>query len=573
MYNFFFLEIFDYTINPIYPELAVVLLALVMALRCPLLWDKWFQTLEHGFENAAQRRFVSVLGVFFLALGARAAILPILPAPPPIMTDEAAYLFAADTFLSGRLTNPAHLLWPHFECIHMISQPTFQSHFPIAQSLALAAGKLIGGNPWIGVWVSCALMAAVVCWMLQGWVGPRLALLGSLLVVVRFSTVSYWGSSFWGGAVAAMAGAMVLGALPRIMDKCEAHNSAIMGLGLVILANSRPLEGMVMSLPVAVALFVWMIRQKDFVFRRVALRIITPVFLILAIGGAATCYYNLQVTGDPFKMPYQVQIENYWMGKPLIWQKPDLDKKFRHADLEAYFRQQLDDISAVKAGYCAEIGRRAAIVWRSCLWPGLGWALFFVLFALHQKKTRLMLLLFLGALPAFFITSLWHLHHFAPMLGLFLGIALVGIQKIWRWQWKGRNMGRAFVRACAIMWILVLAAQLNMARVDSNCQMGWFSAFITARAKVSNMLQASGQRHLVIVRYESGHDLTEEWVLNKPDIDNSQIVWAREMDPEANKKLVEYFSGRRIWLLSTGSRSTNLSLYNPHKAFPEQNTP
>ncbi len=157
----------------------------------------------------------------------------------PAVHDEFSYLLAADTFAHGRLTNPAHPLWVHFEAPHVLLQPTYMSKYPPAQGLALAAGQVMLGHPIAGVWLSAALACGALTWMLAGWMPGRWALAGGLLCVVHPLTLS-WARCYWGGLVAVLGGALLLGALGRLVRRPRARHAIVLGVGLGILADGRP---------------------------------------------------------------------------------------------------------------------------------------------------------------------------------------------------------------------------------------------------------------------------------------------------------------------------------------------
>ena len=112
------------------------------------------------------------------------------------------------------------------------------------------------------MWLSCGLFAASLCWMLQAWSSRQWALAITILMVVTLGMSTYWAQSYWGGMVAASGGALLFGGMRRTLHSPHVGPSVLMALGVLVLANTRPHEGLLTCIPPAVVLVYWFFADR-----------------------------------------------------------------------------------------------------------------------------------------------------------------------------------------------------------------------------------------------------------------------------------------------------------------------
>jgi len=508
----------------------------------PRLWGHWFGAL-------ARRKALSVFLVGFLSLSVRTALIPILGIPQPDAHDEFSYLLAADTFAHGRLTNPPHPMWIHFETFHVIQKPTYMSMYPPGQGLALALGERLG-HPWIGVLLTTALMCSAICWMLQGWLPPGWALFGGLLAMFRIGILSYWMNSYWGGSLAAAGGALALGALPRIKRGPEPSSAWILGLGLAILANTRPYEGLALGIPIAALLFLprtGSMRISAAQFFRTA---IAPICAVLLIAAVALGWYNERVTGNVFRLPYEVNGDTYQMAPPFLWQRARPEPAYHHAIMRAFYLKWFEDYKNSRSftGFCQHTIKLLTSLWTFFLGPVLTLPLLVLPFIHADRRLRILLLMGAVFLVALSVETWIQSHYFAPATGLLYLVLMQCMRHLCRWIWRGSAVGIAVVRAlpliCAAMVLLRLIAIAGQLPIEPPWPRGDLK-----RAQIVRELESLPGEQLALVHYAPTHDPNREWVYNAADIDHAKVVWARDMGEVANRELLCYFRNREVWVV------------------------
>ena len=552
---------------------ALALVAVVrIAFLAPRAGARWFGAAERAFGRLARRRRLAVAVTGLAALAARAALLPVLPMRQPVITDEFSYLLAADTFASGRLTNPTHALWTHFETLHVIQHPTYASMYPVAQGIVLAAGKAVAGQEWVGVWASVGLMCALVCWMLQGWLPPAWALLGGMLAVLRLGLFGYWVNSYWGGAPAAVGGLLVLGALPRILRRARVRDSLLLAAGAVVLGNSRPYEGFVLCLAVGLCLAPWIWKKRGGELKLAATRVALPAFIVLVAAGAGMAYYNWRVTGNPARLPYQVDRDQYAPARIFLWERPIPAPEYRNEPMRSFYvGWELSKFMEAKtpAGLARNTAGKALAFWMFFLGPALTAPLVFAPRIWKDRRLRPLLLICGVFLAGLSLNTWFYPHYAAPITGLIYALVLQGMRHLRVWRRRGRPSGLLIARSipalCLAMALLRICAQPLSFYMPPDWPMTWYYTRPgnTERAQVLARLQREPGRQLAIVRYGPGHDFFEEWVYNAASIDSARVVWARELDETSNRDLTRYFHDRHAWLVETGEGPAAVSPYPP----------
>ena len=441
----------------------------------------------------------AVYGLSFVAalslLGCLSVSL-ILHEPVPRVHDEFSYALMADTFAHGRISNPAPPLPEFFETFHVIVRPVYASKYFPAQGLLMALGQKLTGHPAVGVWLSSALACAATYWMLRAWINPVWALVGALLMVVQYGFFSYWSQSYWGGMLAALGGALAFGAVRRLWDQLSWKSSLWLALGIIVLMNSRPLEGLLALTPISVfgIIHFW---KESRSLREFCGQLALPLATMLTVGAFVSCEYNRTITGSAVTPPYVLNEQQYQESpqfsflplRPKIsYSSSWLRYYYEVNEMRGYLSQRTPTNILIVAArklltwwgfYCGML-LSAPLVMPCLFWRG--WIRYcqilvlagFVALAVSGNAMSVPERLTIDALAFLQIGLLWIVfngffprlaiatnvlliievfftkwafpHYFAPAACLVLYLQIEGLRKMWDWNPRAEGLARASSR-------------------------------------------------------------------------------------------------------------------------------
>ena len=472
----------------------------------------------------------------------------------PEVHDELAQLVQADIFAHGRLADPPHPFWQHFETMHVISQPHYQAKYPPAPALFMAAGEKLTGLPIAGVWLAVAFMIVAMGYAMHALLPPSWAVVGTSLVTLRFGIVGDWPHSYWSGAVAAAGGALVLGATARLLKAPRFRDGALLGSGLVLLVFTRPYEGFAYSLP-AMAILGWRLCRPSPVRAALWGNAVPALTTVCVLGCAWLGYYNWRVTGSALTLPYVVYEREYSAAPLFVWQKRrESPPTFRHREMERFENQfsMPEALLAQRRWPVEQVSQLASAGW-DYLKPTLPLALLGLPLARRPKRRNALLAatLLASMFGAMMLTTWVAPRYLAPATASIFALVTLGLSGLFRMERFG---GRAIAAVAVALLIAAVGATAALYVADVRTSSEWWAQKREIRTR---LLQMPGN-DLVFVRYKPSHNPHTEWVYNGADIDHQPIVWAREMDPLSNEQLRKYFGDRQAWIVLADENPSRL---------------
>lgn len=540
-------------------ELALALFLALAALG----WRNW-----SGAANRFASRTIwcmAILGVLPVAL--RLTMLHTSPIPSPLGADDFSYLLLGDTLAHLRLTNPTHPMHRFFETLFVLQEPSYSSIYPLGPGLALAFGELVFRQPWAGIALSTAAFTALCYWMLRAWTKPGWALLGGALAVIQFGPFSHWMNTYWGGSLAAAAGCLVFGALPRLSESWKTRDAVLLGIGLAIHVLTRPFESIFLALCVVLFFAPLLKTQVRAISKAVA---VAALAVLPALGLIAL--HDHQATGNWATLPYALCRYQYGVPSTFTFQaNPAPHRELTREQRTSYEVQSFvhGDGTDTIGSFLARLLTRVRF-YRFFFLPPLYLALPAFFWSWRDPRMRYVLLTLLIFYAGTCVYGYFYAHYVAGVTCLFLLVTVVSLENLSRLTIANQTVGPDAVRVIlflcgahfAFWYGIQLSSNQEFARYLEQFQT-WDEVNHgdpVGRIAVNMQLAQTSGKQLVFVRYWPKHKVTE-WVYNSADIDKQTVVFARDLGPNENEQLRAYYPDRNLWLLEPDATPPRLSPY------------
>ena len=348
-------------------------------------------------------------------------------------------------------------------------------------------------------------------------------------------------NSYWGGAVTAIGGALVIGAWVRIVRAKQWRYAWVFGIGAVVVILARPFEGFLLVVPALTAL-----GMAD----RTA-RVWLPIVITGVLGASWLAYDNYRVTGHPLRLPYRSITSNTKLSLLFRFCRfLPLRERFGISILESRNRETyeparswylfidrpLDWLTLLRYYYGNLIWLLPVVVFLPALW--------------HSRRTRFALILTAVIGAASLIEVWWYPHYGAPFLAALLILVAQSMRHLGQWKYHGRPVGRFLVNAMpvAVFAMMITSEAEATAKHRTADQIQAMNAQNAQKENIEQeLLKKQPGQHVIFVSYEGLPSPHEEWIYNPANIDAAPVIWALDLGQTENEKLRNYYAGRSCW--------------------------
>jgi len=459
----------------------------------------------------------------------------------PHIPDSVSHLFQAKYFSTGRLHLPAPPDADAFEFLKLYTDGTkwWAYTFP-GWPAVLALGVLVG-LPWLVNPLAGGLAVLLTHRLVERLYDRRFA-----HAVVTLLAVSPWylfmSATFLPHPVSAVWLLAALLAVEKAREATPVWWGALAGVCLGALFLTRPLDGLLASPVVGL----WALGLGG---RRLPARGLTAAAVGGAMIGLLLFPYNRALTGDPFQTPHSLSAGAQWYsGGDRLGFGPDvgnlgwvhLDPLPGHGPLDIILNAHQNLFSTNFELFGWSFGSLA----------------FVALLLLWRRVTRSDLI-FLGLIVAIaggygiywfsggpdFGARYWYLT-LVPLVVL----TVRGVQETRR-RWK--EEGGTAVGSHRVVALVVVASLTAIITVIPWRSVGKYHDYRDMTPDVGKLAKACEfGRSLVFVRGDDISDYPSALIFNAPTLASDGTIYARDLGPEARRRVMSHFPDRPIWILA-----------------------
>ncbi|MGQ0641550.1 MAG: hypothetical protein ACT4P6_12420 [Gemmatimonadaceae bacterium] len=372
-----------------------------------------------------------------------------------------------------------------------------------------------------------------------------------------------WASGYWGSSVAVAGGALLFGAVRRLEDGPKISLGLVMGLGAALLALTRPLEGLAVSVVPAGYVAWWLVTSREWK-RRIWLTAVPCVF-VLSLGGALLLAHNRAVTGRATRLAYAHYEESAPGAPPFIWQPVNHATDSLRANEQARLAIDLGSYHSMREAWLRGMWSRISDISLAHYFPHAVFASVFLIvpFAVVRNRRLWLIAASAGAAVVAIGTSSYYLpHYLGPAVPPLLILYAIGCGVLARRKWLGQRVGRAAVAGLSItlaalgIWQLFDHSPLERGMTRP-------TYWTRQRATIAQEITALPGKHVAFVRYAPTYKSQNEWVQNGADLASTSLLWVHDRGEAANAALRALESGRTPWLITVhgGGRLPQVSRY------------